>query len=96
MLAQPLDDPPLEAGLAARALRVDEDRGDPGGAGALEGEGVGDVADHGPHLGVEPAGRHGVEDRLEVRAAARGEHAEGEPRGAHADLPARADAHRPR
>ena len=92
VLAQDGDDPPFVGRLPAGALRVDEDRGDAGPAGALQREGVGDIADDHPHGGGEPPGRDLVEDRLEVRPPAGGEHPERERSRGHRAVRTRAGA----
>jgi hypothetical protein len=71
-----LDDGRVEVLAVSVAAMVDDDRRDLLRLGALEAAGGRDVRDDDADLRVELARGDGVEDRLEVRAAAREEHAE--------------------
>jgi len=65
----------VEGFARGKLAMVDDTGGDPGLAGAFQGEGVGLVAGDQHDLGVDPPGEALVDEGLEIGAAAAGQHA---------------------
>ena len=67
---------PIEGGAGRAVLVIHHDRLDPGRPRAIEAGGVGTVGDHHRNRRPDPAVGDGIDDRLQVAAAARDEDAE--------------------